>query len=60
MLKISLLFHSLSNLVDSGLTRIELKSSRGEGYYPALILNKKNFFLLKFIYYLLILKFIFF
>jgi len=32
-------------MVDSGLTRIELKLSRGDGYYPALILNKKFLFI---------------
>jgi len=43
-------------LVDSGLVRLALKSSRGDGDYPALILNyiKKIFVLIKFIYYLLV------
>jgi len=26
-------------MVDSGLTRIDLKSSRGDGYYPALTIR---------------------
>jgi len=41
-------------MVESGLTCIDLKSSRGDGYYPALILNYKKKFLFIRIYLLFI------